>query len=372
MFTHLHLHTEYSLLDATTRLPDLVEKLKETGMKSCAITDHGNMYGVYKFTHMLKDEGIKPIIGCEIYIAPRGMQQKEHGIDNKYNHLVLLAKNLNGYKNLMKIVSIAHMEGFYYKPRIDFDTLSEYTEDIVALSACLAGPVARPLLNNQYNKAKEAAEKYAAIFKDNFYIEVQRNGMVEQDQVNEGLIKIAKELDLPLVATCDSHYVNKEDAEIQEILWCISDGRTLEDPGRRTMPTNEFYVKTPEEMEELFKDLPEAVENTQRIADQIEEYDIKFGRVEPHYLDLPEGETAGSFLKKLTYEGAEQKYPEITDELRERIDYELGVIDQKGYNDYFLVVRDFVMFCRNNGIVVGYERLRVWICCSLFNRYYKH
>lgn len=353
MFTHLHLHTEYSLLDATTRLPDLLEKLQSSGMKSCAITDHGNMYGVFKFVHMMKDAGVKPIVGCEIYVAPRGMHEKEHGIDNKYFHLVLLAKNLQGYKNLMKIVSIAHMEGFYYKPRIDFESLSEYTEGIIALSACLAGPISRPLMKNNYKKAVEVAKKYAGIFKDNFYLEVQRNGMEEQKVVNEGLIKIAKELNLPLVATCDAHYVNQEDAAIQEVLWCINDGRTLDDPNRRKMPTNEFYVKTPKEMEELFKDLPEVITNTQVIADQIEEYDIKFGRVEPHFLDLPKGETTTSYLKKLTYDGAKEKYGKMDADLKERIDYELSVIDGKGYNDYFLVVRDFVLYCRKNDIVVG-------------------
>jgi DNA polymerase-3 subunit alpha len=340
-------------LDATTRIPELIEKLKESGMKSCAITDHGNMYGVYKFQKAMKDEGLKPIIGCEIYIAPREMDKKEHGIDNNYNHLVVIAKNLTGYKNLMKIVSVAHMEGFYYKPRIDFETLSKYTEGIIVTSACLAGPLAAPLLKNDYKKALEEAKRYSKIFKVNFYVEIQRNGMEEQDLVNEGLIKIAKELNLPLVATCDAHYVNKEDAEIQEILWCIDDGRTLDDPERRRMPTNEFYVKTSEEMEELFKDIPEAIKNTQKIADQVEEYDITFGRVEPVFLDLPKGETSKSFLRKLTLEGAKEKYGKVDKDLQKRIDYELEIIDDKGYNDYFLVVRDFVMFCRENGIVVG-------------------
>ena len=249
MFTHLHLHTEFSLLDATIRIDDLIEKLKDTGMKSCAITDHGNLYGAFKFKSHMEKAGLKPIIGCEIYVAPRKMEDKEFGIDNKYFHLVLLAKNLQGYKNLIKIVSIAHMEGFYYKPRIDIKTLSQYTEGIIALSACLAGPVSQPLLNDQYDKAKEEAEKYSNLFKDNFYIEIQRNGMEEQKIVNEGLLKISKELKLPIVGTCDSHYLDKEDAQIQEILWCISDGKIWDDPERRTMPTNEFYVKTPEEME---------------------------------------------------------------------------------------------------------------------------
>ena len=353
MFTHLHLHTEYSLLDATIRISDLIEKLKESGMKSCAITDHGSMYGAFKFQNAMKAEGLKPIIGCEIYVAPRTMADKEHGIDNNYFHLVLLAKNLKGYKNLIKIVSVAHMEGFYYKPRIDFETLAKFSDNLIATSACLAGPISQPLLSNDYAKALEMAQKYSEIFKDNFYIEIQRNGMEEQNIVNEGLIKISKELNLPLVATCDSHYLNKEDAEIQEILWCISDGLTMDDPNRRRMPTNEFYVKTPGEMEKLFSDLPEAIENTQKIENAIEEYDISFERVETKYLDLPKGETAKSYLRKLAFEGVERKYGELTDDLKNRLEYELSIIHDKGYDDYFLVVRDFVQFCHEKDIVVG-------------------
>lgn len=353
MFTHLHLHTEYSLLDATIRIDDLIQKLKATGMNSCAITDHGNMYGVFKFQSAMKAEGLKPIIGCEIYIAPRSMSDREYGIDNNYYHLILLAKNLEGYRNLVKIVSLAHMDGFYYRPRIDLETLSKYTEGIIATSACLAGPVSQPLLNNKYKEAKESASKYADLFKGNFYIEIQRNGMEEQNLVNDGLIKISKELNIPLVATCDSHYLNKEDSEIQEVLWCISDGLTMDDPNRRRMPTNEFYVKTPEEMSELFSDIPEAVENTEKIASSIEEYDITFERVETKFSDLPDGETAKSYLRKLTEEGLKKKYKNITKELKERVDYELNLIHEKGYDDYFLVVRDFIQFCHKNGIVVG-------------------
>lgn len=354
MFTHLHLHTEYSLLDATIRIPALIEKLQANGMTSCAITDHGNMHGAFKFKNAMTEAGLKPIIGCEVYVAPRKMSDKEFGIDNNYFHLILLAKNLNGYKNLMKIVSVAHMEGFYYRPRIDFETLSKYTDDLVATSACLAGPISQPLLkSNDYKKALETAKNYADIFRNNFYIEIQRNGMEEQEKVNEGLLKIAKELNLPIIATCDSHYLDKEDAAIQEVLWCISDGTTMDDPKKRTMPTNEFYVKTPAEMEELFKDLPDAIANTQKIADSIEEYDMSFGRIEPHFLDLPDGYTTASYLKKVTFEGALEKYGEVTKALEDRLNYELEVIGGKGYNDYFLVVRDFVMFCRNNGIVVS-------------------
>lgn len=353
MFTHLHLHTEYSLLDGTIRISELIEKLKAEKMKACAITDHGSMYGVYKFQKAMKDEGLKPIIGAEIYIAPREMDKKEHGIDNQYFHLVVLAKNLEGYKNLMKIVSVSHMEGFYYKPRIDIETLSKYTEGLIALSACLAGPVSQPILKGNFNEALESAKRYKELFKENFYIELQRNGMEEQEVVNEGLIKIADELKLPLVATCDSHYLDKEDAQIQEILWCISDGNTLDDPERRKMPTNEFYVKTPKEMEELFKDIPEAIENTQKIVDSIEEYDITFGRIENPYKDLPEGKTAKEYLQELTYEGAKSRYGKLDKDLKERIDYELKIIHDKGYDDYFLVVRDIVRFCRDNDIVVG-------------------
>ena len=353
MFTHLHLHSEYSLLDATIRLPQLVQKLQESGMNACALTDHGNMYGALKFKSVMKEAGLKAILGCEVYIAPRRMDQKDFGIDNKYFHLVLLAKNKIGYRNLVKIVSIAHMEGFYYKPRVDIETLSKYTEGIIALSACLAGPISTPLLESNFNKALESAKTFSKLFKDNFYIEIQRNGMEEQEIVNEGLIKISKELNLPLVATCDSHYLNREDADIQEILWCINDGKLWDDPQRRRMPTNEFYVKTPQEMSELFSDIPEAIENTQKITGDIEEFDITFSRVEPHYLDLPDGETSETYLKKLTLEGAKRKYGKISKDLKERINYELEIINSKMYNDYFLVVRDFVLFCIKNGIVVG-------------------
>ena len=353
MFTHLHLHSEYSLLDATIRLPELIQKLQDSGMQSCALTDHGSMYGILKFKNAMKEAGLKPILGCEIYISPREMEKKEFGIDNKYFHLVLLAKNKKGYQNLVKIVSIAHMEGFYYRPRIDIDTLSKYCEGIIALSACLAGPISTPLLEGNYPKALERAKEYSKIFPNNFYIELQRNGMDEQKLVNEGLIAISKELDLPLVATCDSHYLNREDADIQEILWGIGDGKTWDDPERRRMPTNEFYVKTPKEMEELFADIPEAIINTQRIVKSIKEFDITFKRVEPHFLDLPKGKTAETYLRELTFEGAKKKYGKLSKPLKERIEYELEIINSKMYNDYFLVVRDFVIYCRSNGIVVG-------------------
>lgn len=352
-FTHLHLHTEYSLLDGTIKISSLVERLKELNMEACAITDHGVMYGAYKFYKTLKEQGIKPIIGCEIYVAPRDHTMKESGIDNKYTHMVLLAQNLEGYKNLMKIVTIGHMEGYYYKPRVDIDTLKKYSSGLIATSACLGGVVSKFLLSGEDKIAEDRAKLFSEIYPERFYIEIQRNGFAEQEEVNPKLLKIAKRLKLPIVATCDAHYLNQDDALVQEVLWCIADGKNLEDPTRRKSESQELYVKSSDEMEQLFSDLPEAIENTQKIVDSIEDYSLSFDRVEPHFLNLPKGEASASYLRKLSYEGAEKKYPAITDELKQRIDYELEVINEKGYNDYFLVMREFVIFCRENGIVVG-------------------
>lgn len=353
-FSHLHLHTEYSLLDGTIRIPSLVEKLKELNMKACAITDHGVMYGAFKFWNALQHEGIKPIIGCEMYIAPRSHLKKEAGIDNQYSHLILLAKDLRGYKNLIKLNSIANLEGFYYKPRIDFETLKEYSDGLIATSACMSGVVAREIIrNDNVKQAEENAHKYAEVFKNRFYLEIQRNGFKEQEGLNEELLKISKKLNLPIVATCDAHYLEKKDYLVQEVLWCIADGRTLDDPTRRSTDSHELYVKSQEEMNELFVDLPEALENTQKIVDEIEDYSIQFKRVEPKYLDLPKGRTPAEHLRELVEEGAKRKYGKITPAIQERIDYELGIIDEKGYNNYFLVVNDFVKYCFNNGIMVG-------------------
>ncbi len=352
-FVHLHTHTEYSLLDGAIRLDTLVDFLKENKMNACAITDHGNLYGAFKFHSALRAEGLKPIIGSEIYIAPRSLEDKEYGIDNKYFHAVLLAKNLEGYKNLLKIVSKGHIDGFYYKPRVDYEFLKKHHQGLIMLSGCLGGIIAKPLVDGNTKLAEENLQKYSKLFKDRFYVEIQRNGMEEQEKINEQLIDISKKNKLPLIATCDSHYLKKEDSRIQEILWCIRDGKTIDDPTREQLETDEFYVKTPEEMEKLFHDIPEAVENSVKIADMVEEYSIDFERVEPEYLDLPKNKTPFEYLKKLTYEGCKEKYGKMTRELKERIDYELKVIDDKGYNHYFLVMMDFVHFCRDNNIVVG-------------------
>lgn len=353
MFTHLHTHTEYSLLDGVTRIKDLVGKVKDSGMKSCALTDHGSLYGAYKFHTEMKANDLKPIIGCEINVAPRGRDQKEHGIDNKYFHLTLLAMNKEGYRNLVKMVSIGHMEGYYYKPRVDIETLEKYNKGIIAMSACLSGVLSKPLQEGKYKQAKQAGEKYKEIFKDRFFIEIMRNGIELQEKVNIDLLKISKELDIPVVATVDSHFLNREDAEVQEVLWAIADGKTIHDESRRRLPTNEFYVKTPEEMKELFKDLPEALENTQKIDSMIEDYEMSYGRIEPQYQYLPKGKDSREYLKDLAYEGVEKKYGKFDKALKERTDYELSVIDEKGYNDYFLIVWQIVDFCRKNGIVVS-------------------
>jgi len=301
MFTHLHLHTDFSLLDGVIQIPQLVEKLKALDMKACAITDHGNLYGAYKFYSSLNKEGIKPIIGCEIYIAPRTMDDKVSGIDNKYYHMVLLAKNLNGYKNLIKIVSKAHIDGYYYKPRIDYDFLKKHNDGLVALSGCFRGVVLYPLYNGNENLALENLEKYNEIFKDNFYLEVQRFGKKEEEVPNAKLVEYGKKYNIPLIATCDSHFVNREDVELQEILWAIRDGKTIDDPTRAIPYTDQTYVKSYDELKEIYKDIPESINNTQVITEKIESFEVKFGRVEPRFLSLPKGKTAKERLRELTF-----------------------------------------------------------------------
>ncbi len=353
MFTHLHVHTEYSLLDGVIRIKDLVAKLQESNMSACAITDHGVMYGAIKFFDEMKKAGLKPIIGCEVYIAPRTRHEKESNIDNKYYHMTLIAQNEKGYKNLLKIVSIGHMEGYYYKPRVDKEILEKYNDGIICLSGCLGGVLSKHLKQGQKEIALENAKYYSNIFKDRFYVEVQRGGYEEEELVNTGLIEIAKELNLPLVATADAHYLNKGDNQLQEVIWCIADGKTIDDPTHRKAYSDYTYILNEQEMRERFADIPEAVDNTQVIVDSIEDYSVKFGRVEPVYGHLPEGLSPKELLKKLAYEGCTTNYGEMTQPLQERIDYELKVIDDKGYNDYFLIVQDIVNFCRRNDIVVS-------------------
>lgn len=351
-FTHLHVHSDYSLLDGLARIDDLIEKALEYDMKSLALTDHGVMYGAYEFWKKCKEVGIKPIIGVEEYIAHRTRFDRVPKIDNKRYHVLLLAKNFNGYQNLLKMVSKSHLEGYYYKPRIDKELMKKYGKDIIATSACLGGIVNNQLLNGKTDKAREWALFMKETF-DEFYIEIQRNGMKEADKVIPKQVELARELDIPIVASCDTHYINKDEAYIQEILWAIGDGKKMDDDTRRTAPTEEFYLKSQEEMADLYKDIPEALENTKKIEEQIEEYKITFERIQPQYDQIPQGKTAQDVLRKKAFEGAKNRYGEVTQKIEDRINYELEIIHNKGYDDYFLVVQDYVLWSKDQGIIVG-------------------
>ena len=352
-FVHLHTHTEYSLLDGACRIEKLVEQAKNLGFDAMAITDHGNMYGVVKFYKAAKNAGIKPILGCEVYTAPRSRFEKEGRQDSEPGHLVLLAKDMIGYKNIMKIVSAGFTEGFYYKPRVDMEILEKYSEGIIALSACLAGDVARSFLQGNPEKAKEYAEKYTEIFgKENFYIELQDHNIPEQKQVNPKLINLAKELDIKLVATNDIHYVNKKDHEMHDALLCIQTGKTVEEENRMRFSTQEFYVKSGEEMAELFKNVPSAITNTAEIASRCN-VELEFGNYHLPKFEVPDGFTPYEYLKHLCQQGLEFRYGTPTEEIKERLEYELSTINRMGYVDYFLIVWDFIKYAKDNGIVVG-------------------
>lgn len=353
-FTHLHIHTEYSILDGACRLKPLVKHVKELGQTAIAITDHGVMHGCIDFYKACKAEDIKPIIGCEVYVAPRTRFDKVHGLDNQRYHLVLLAKNNNGYKNLIKLVSAAWTEGFYTKPRIDHDILEQYHEDIICLSACLAGEIPQALLKGDYEGAKKTALWYKNLFGEgNYYMEIQDHGIDEQKRTNPDIIKIARELDIPLVATNDAHYVKKEDAEIQKILLCIQTKKTIAEDTGMGFSTDEFYVKSGEEMLELFPEYPDAIENTNKIAEMCN-VDFTFGNsILPNY-EVPEGMTHFEYFQKLCYDGFVKRYGEDgPQEYRDRLDYELGIIDSMGFTDYFLIVWDYINYARSVGIPVG-------------------
>lgn len=351
-FVHLHLHTEYSLLDGVAKVKPLLEKIKNSGMDACAITDHGVMYGVYEFWSYARELGIKPILGCEIYIANRSRHDKTAGIDNQRFHLTLLVKNFEGYKNLMKLVSAAHIEGFYYKPRADKELLQKYGKGIIALTGCLASNFNRHLINGEIKQAEAWVEFLTECF-DNVYIELQRNGIKESHDLIPTQMKIAKKLNLPVVATCDTHYLEPEDYKIQEIAWCISDGRKITDPERRRYGSREFYIKTPQMLAELFADIPEAVENTVKIAAMVENYSLEFERIQPRFDTTLNPNETRELLKSHALAGAKKRYPKLTKEIKDRINYELEVIHNKGYDDYFLVVEDYVNWARSQGILVG-------------------
>jgi DNA polymerase-3 subunit alpha len=352
-FVHLHVHSHYSLLDGMGRIPDYLDKAKELGMEALAITDHGTMYGVIEFYKEAKKRDIKPIIGCECYIAPRKLTDKAAKIDIKPFHVVLLAKNNKGYKNLLKLTSIAHLEGYYYKPRIDKDVLREHSEGLIALSACVHGEVANAILNSTYDNAKKIAQEYVDIFgKDHFYLELQDHpDFPEQKTANDGLIKIAKELDIPLVVTNDIHYANKEDAEAQDILICLQTGKLVTDEDRMKM-TSDNSMRDPKELAKAFKDVPEALENTVKIADMCN-LELELGGIIIPDFPVPKGETLRSYLEKKLNEGLKKRYGTLPKEYRDRADYELSVIERMGYEGYFLIVADYVNWAKDHGIIVG-------------------
>lgn len=353
-FTHLHVHSEYSLLDGFGRIDTLIEEAKRLGMNSLALTDHGVLFGAVDFYKSCLKQGIKPVIGCEVYVAPRRLTQKEGNLDTNPYHLILLAENNEGYKNLMKIVSEGFIEGFYYKPRIDHDYLRQHSKGIICLSACIAGEIPQAILQGQFQKAKELCAVYQDIFgKDHFFLEIQDHRLREEAQINEMLISFSREFGIPLAATNDVHYVRKADAEPHDVLLCIQTASNIHDEKRMRFPNQEFYLKSPEEMEKLFIDVPEALENTQKIADRCNvSFDLESAHL-PEF-ELPEGETsAAHYLRKLCEQGLKVRYGELTPEILERMDYELGVIDDMGFNNYFLVVWDFIKYAKDHGIMVG-------------------
>ena len=352
-FTHLHLHTEYSLLDGACRIDGLFARLKELGQDAVAITDHGVMYGCIQFYDAAKAAGIRPIIGCEVYVATRSRFDKVNRIDGN-NHLVLLCKNETGYKNLIKMVSAGFLEGFYSKPRIDKELLEAHHEGLICLSACLAGEVPQAILAGDYERAKQAALYYENLFgHGNYYLELQDHGLEEDDIVLPQVIRLSRETGIPLVATNDAHYLRREDAKMQSILLCIQTGKTIADADRMEFQTDEFYVKSTDEMYDLFSMVPEACENTNKIAAQCQ-FDFHYGEIKLPYFQAPDGRDNQEYFESLCREGLERRYPgRVTDALRERLDYEIGVIRKMGYTNYYLIVYDFINYAKSRGIPVG-------------------
>ncbi len=353
-FAHLHTHTEYSLLDGSNKIKEYVARVKELGMDAAAITDHGVMYGVIDFYKAAKAEGVNPILGCEVYVAPNSRFDKETtGGEERYYHLVLLAENNQGYANLMKIVSKGFVEGYYYRPRVDMEVLEEYHQGIIALSACLAGEVARYLVKGLYEEAKKVALRYEEVFgKGNYFLELQDHGLPDQQMVNQALLRMSRETGIPLVATNDVHYTYAEDERAHDILLCIQTGKKLGDENRLRYEGGQYYVKSPEEMEELFPYAREALENTGKIAARCH-VDIEFGVTKLPRFDVPEGYTSWEYLNHLCFQGFEERYPADDGKVKERLEYELFVIQKMGYVDYFLIVWDFIRYARENGIAVG-------------------
>jgi len=347
-FVHLHVHTQYSLLDGACRIGDLVRKVRELGMPACAITDHGVLCGVIDFYEAALETGIKPIIGCEFYIAP-DIKKREQTLF----HLILLAENEVGYRNLLKLSSISHVEGYYYKPRIDKEVLAKYSKGLIGLSSCIQGEIPYLILQGQMKKAIEAATQYRDILGEgNFYLELQDHGQEEEAQVCQGLIEISRKTGIPLVATNDCHYIDKSDAEVHDVLLAIQTGTTIDDPGRLRLSTDEFYVKSGEEMEKLFGGIEGALENTFEIAQRCE-LQIAFNQVKFPKFDVPNGMSEEEYLEYLCLKGLEEKFPNASESVRERLRHELEVIKSRGYAGYFLIVWDFIKFAKERGIPVG-------------------
>ena len=353
-FVHLHTHTEYSLLDGSNKIKEYVSRVKELGMNAASITDHGVMYGVIDFYKACRDAGINPVIGCEVYVAPGSRFDREAGRgDERYYHLILLAENDAGYANLVKLVSKGFTEGYYYKPRVDMEVLREYHEGLICASACLAGEVARALERDDYEAAKEAALRYQDIFgAGNFFLELQDHGIAAQQKVNAGLLRLSQETGIALIATNDCHYTYASDAEAHDILLCIQTAAKLSDENRMRYEGGQYYVKSEEEMRALFPYAPQAIENTQRIADRCH-VEIEFGNTKLPRFDVPEGFTPLEYLKKLCHDGLKQRYPDTWQELEPKLSYELDIIEEMGYVDYFLIVWDYINFARTHGIPVG-------------------
>ncbi len=352
-FTHLHIHTQYSLLDGFCRIPELVKKVKELGQQAVAITDHGVMFGCIDFYKECLAQGIKPIIGCEIYMSERRMEDKDAKLDRKNYHLILLAENMTGYHNLAKIVSISYTDGFYFKPRADYELLKKYHEGIICLTGCIAGKVPQAIIGGSMEKAEEELRKLIDCFgAENVYIEIQDHGIMEERISNEGLLKLAEKYSLKPVATNDAHYVNKDDSYYHDVLLCIQTGSLYDDPDRMRFTGEEFYVKSEEEMSSLFSYVPEAIENTKEVANRCN-VEFEFNHYHIPAYALPEGYTSASYLRKISEDGLEKKYDVITDEMRQRLDYELGVIDKMGFNEYFLIVWDYIKYAKDHDIPVG-------------------
>src|SRR5690606_22656859 len=361
-FVHLHVHSEYSLLDGAARIQELVKAAASKGMKSLALTDHGVMYGTVAFYKACEQHDIKPIIGCEIYYTAGSRFEKGNRKDNPIYHLILLAMNEQGYRNLMNIVSIAQLEGNHYRPRADEETLRAHAEGIICLSACLGGEVNQKLLHGSWEDAVAAAKRYKDIFGDRFYLELQDHGILEQKRASQMMIELAEQLDIPLVATNDVHYVKEQDAEVQDVLICIGTGKTLKDEDRMKMDTNQLYLKSGEEMVERFQHVPQAIANTKVIADRCE-LKLSLGRAKlPQFWPIPEAFTSTSFLKSLCHDGMLLRYGNQSqwledvsyrEHIEQRLEYELGVIERMGYSDYFLIVWDFIRFAKERKIAVG-------------------